>query len=95
MSVGSNLQEMENVVTKGAAASERNAQSREQCFRCFDPGQTGSSKISVVLLQKNYKVDDNSAKLAEPKIATVKDIVNRGAKPAEPMPSGMKEEERS
>ena len=42
---------------------------------------------------ENYKVDDDSAKIAEPKIATVKDIVNRGAKPAEPMPKGMKEEE--
>ena len=31
---------------------------------------------------ENYKTDDDSAKLAEPKIATVKDIVNRGAKPA-------------
>ena len=27
------------------------------------------------------------------KIATVKDVVNRGAKPVEPMPKGMKEEE--
>ena len=43
---------------------------------------------------ENYKVDDDSAKLKEPKIATVKDIVNRGAgKPADPMPKGMKEEE--
>jgi hypothetical protein len=42
---------------------------------------------------ENYKADDNSAKLKEPSIATVKDIVNRGAKPAEAMPKGMKEEE--
>ena len=42
---------------------------------------------------ENYKVDDDSAKLAEPKIATVKDIVNRGAGKADPMPKGMKEEE--
>ena len=57
------------------------------------PGQTGSYEDLGGPTPENYKVDDNSAKLAEPKIATVKDIVNRGAKPADPMPSGMKEEE--
>jgi hypothetical protein len=34
----------------------------------------------------NYKSDDNSAALKAPSLATVKDIVNKGAKPAEPMP---------
>ena len=57
------------------------------------PGQTGNWEDLGGPTPENYKVDDNSAKLAEPKIATVKDIVNRGAKPAEPMPKGMKEEE--
>ena len=41
---------------------------------------------------ENYKSDDDSAKLKEPKIATVKDVVNKGAKSADPM-KGMKEEE--
>ena len=41
---------------------------------------------------ENYKSDDDSAKLKEPKIATVKDVVNKGAKAADPM-KGMKEEE--
>jgi hypothetical protein len=50
-------------------------------------------KISAVLLQKTIRSDDNSAKLKEPSIATVADVVKRGAKPAEPMPKGMKEEE--
>jgi len=34
---------------------------------------------------ENYSPTDNSAKLKEPKIKTVKDVVNRGAKAAEPM----------
>ena len=41
---------------------------------------------------ENYKSDDDSAKLKEPKIATVKDVVNKGAKAADSM-KGMKEEE--
>jgi len=93
MSVGSNLQEMENVVTKGAAASEAMPKSGSNASGVSTPGQTGSYEDLGGPTPENYKVDDNSAKIAEPKIATVKDIVNRGAKPAEPMPSGMKEEE--
>jgi len=87
MSVGSNLQEMENVVTKGAAASEP-----MQKLSHSTPGQPSVEDLGGPT-PENYKADDNSAKLKEPKIATVKDIVNRGAKPAEPMPKGMKEEE--
>ena len=94
MSVGSNLQEMENVVTKGAAASEVMPKSGSNASGVSTPGQTGSYEDLGGPTPENYKVDDNSAKLAEPKIATVKDIVNRGAKPADPMPSGMKEEEQ-
>ena len=93
MSVGSNLQEMENVVTKGAAASEAMPKSGSNASGVSTPGQTGSYEDLGGPTPENYKVDDNSAKLSEPKIATVKDIVNRGAKPADPMPSGMKEEE--
>ena len=93
MSVGSNLQEMENVVTKGAAASEAMPKSGSNASGVSTPGQTGSYEDLGGPTPENYKVDDNSAKPAEPKIATVKDIVNRGAKPAEPMPKGMKEEE--
>lgn len=93
MSVGSNLQEMENVVTKGAAASEAMPKSGSNASGVSTPGQTGSYEDLGGPTPENYKVDDNSAKFAEPKIATVKDIVNRGAKPAEPMPSGMKEED--
>ena len=40
---------------------------------------------------ENYKPDDDSAKIKEPKIKTVKDVVNKGAKPADPMPQGLKQ----
>jgi hypothetical protein len=93
MSVGSNLQEMENVVTKGAAASEPMSKAGSNASGVLAPGQTGNWEDLGGPTPENYKSDDNSAKLSEPKIATVKDIVNRGAKPAEPMPKGMKEEE--
>ena len=44
---------------------------------------------------ENYKSDDDSAKLKTPgsTLKQVKDIVNKGAKPADSMPAGMKEEE--
>ena len=76
MSVGSNLQEMENVVTKGAAAAEP-----MQTLSHSTPGQPAVEDLGGPT-PENYKVDDDSAKLKEPKIATVKDIVNRAAKPA-------------
>jgi hypothetical protein len=93
MSVGSNLQEMENVVTKGAAASESMPKAGSNASGVSTPGQTGNWEDLGGHRIIKKKADDNSAKLSEPKIATVKDIVNRGAKPAEPMPKGMKEEE--
>jgi hypothetical protein len=44
---------------------------------------------------ENYKTDDDSAKLREPKIKTVKDVVNKGAKPADSMQKMSKEETES
>jgi len=93
MSVGSNLQEMENVVTQGAAAADSMPKAGSNASGVSTPGQTGNYEDLGGPTPENYKVDDDSAKLKEPKIATVKDIVNRSAKPADPMPSGMKEEE--
>ena len=87
MSVGSNLQEMENVVTKGAAAAEP-----MQKLSGGTPGQPAVEDLGGPT-PENYRADDDSAKLKEPSIATVADVVKRGAKPAEPMPKGMKEEE--
>ena len=88
MSVGSKLQDMENieenVVTKGAKPA--------------DPMQKMSGASVEDLggpTPENYKSDDDSAKLKTPgsTLKQVKDIVNKGAKPADSMPAGMKEEE--
>ena len=73
MSVGSNLQEMENVVTKGAAPAE----------------PMPSAGIPVEDLggptPENSRPDDDSNKLKEPAgtIKQVKDVVNAKAAPAE------------
>ena len=91
MSVGSNnLQEMENAVTKGAAKADA-----MPSLTGSTPGQTGTVEDLGGPTPQNYKVDDDSAKLKEPgaTLKQVKDIVNKGAKPADPMPKGMKEEE--
>ena len=91
MSVGSNnLQEMENVVTKGAAKPDA-----MPSLTGATPGQTPSYEDLGGPTPQNYKVDDDSAKLKTPgtTLKQVKDIVNKGAKPADPMPAGMKEEE--
>ena len=92
MSVGSNLQEMENVVTKGAAAAESMPKAGSNASGVSTPGQ-GTYEDLGGPTPENYRADDDSAKLKEPALATVKDIVNKGAKPAEAMPKGMKEEE--
>ena len=87
MSVGNDLQEMENVVTKGAAKADP-----MPTLSGSTPGQPAVEDLGGPT-PENYKTDDDSAKLKEPKIATVKDIVNKGAGKADPMPAGMKEEE--
>ena len=88
MSVGSKLDKMENieenVVTKGAKPA--------------DPMQKMSGASVEDLggpTPENYKPDDDSAKLKTPggTLKQVKDIVTKGAKPADSMPAGMKEEE--
>ena len=86
MSVGSNLQEMENAVTKGAAAAEP-----MQKLDLVTPGQPSVEDLGGPS-PENYRPDDDSAKLKTPSLAQVKDVVNKGAKPAEAMPAGMKEE---
>ena len=91
MSVGSNnLQEMENAVTKGAAKADA-----MPSLTGTTPGQTGTVEDLGGPTPQNYKVDDDSAKLKTPggSLKQVKDIVTKGAKPADPMPAGMKEEE--
>jgi hypothetical protein len=75
------LQEMENPVTRGAKGAEAMP-------KLSDPG-TGLAAAEDLggPTPENYKADDDSAKLAEPKVKTVKDVVTRGAKAAEPMQS--------
>jgi hypothetical protein len=90
MSVGSNnLQEMENAVTKGAAKAEA-----MPSLTGATPGQAGSVEDLGGPTPQNYKPDDESAKLKTPgtTLKQVKDVVNKGAKPADPMPGGKMEE---
>jgi hypothetical protein len=90
MSVGSNLQEMENVVTKGAAKADP----MQKLSTGIPDGQTGNWEDLGGPTPENYKSDDDSSKLKEPAatLSQVKDVVNKGAKPADPMPAGVKEE---
>ena len=84
MSVGRNLQEMENVVTKGA----KSAEPMPKLTTGIPDGQTGSWEDLGGPTPENYKSDDDSAKLKEPSatLSSVKNVVNKGAKPAEAMP---------
>jgi hypothetical protein len=77
MSVGSNLQEMENVVTKGAAQAEP----MHKLSTGIAPGQTGSWEDLGGPTPDNYRADDDSAKLKDPAatLAQVKDVVNAKA----------------
>jgi len=76
MSVGRNLQEMENVVTKGAKPAEPMSQ-----VAPVTPGQTASWEDLGGPTPENYRSDDDSAKLKDPSatLAQVRDIVNAKA----------------
>ena len=92
MSVGSKLQDMENieenVVTRGAKPGEP-----------MQKLATGGTSPAVEDLggptPENYSPTNDSAKLKTPggTLKQVKDVVNKGAKPAEPLKTGVKEEE--
>ena len=89
MSVGNNLQEMENVVTKGAAPAD-------PMPKMADPGtQLGNVEDLGGPTPETYKPDDDSAKLKDAGaiLAQVRDVVNKGAKPAESAPKMAREEE--
>jgi len=83
MSVGSNLQEMENVVTKGAAQSEP----MHKLSTGIAPGQTGSWEDLGGPTPDTYRPDDDSAKLKDPAstLAQVKNVVNAKAAKADAM----------
>ena len=90
MSVGSNLQEMENVVTKGASPAEPMQKSS-----LTTPGQTGSWEDLGGPTPENYRPDDDSAKLKDPSLtlAQVKNVVNAKASAADTMKSVKEEAE--
>lgn len=82
MSVGRNLQEMENVVTKGASSAETPSKSATPVVA---PGQTGSWEDLGGPTPQNYRPDDDSAKLKDPAttLAQVRDVVNAKAAAAD------------
>jgi len=90
MSVGRNLQEMENVVTKGAAPAEP----MQHLATGIAPGQTGAWEDLGGPTVDNYRPDDDSAKLNVPgkTLAQVKNVVNAKASAADPMKTMAKEE---
>ena len=81
MSVGRNLQEMENVVTKGASPAEP----MHKLSTGIAPGQTGNWEDLGGPTPENYRPDDDSAKIKDPSatLAQVRDVVNAKAAKAE------------
>ena len=95
MPVGNDLQEMENVVNKNAAAAEpMHKGPQENTPGSATPGQAAVEDLGGPT-PENYKVDDNSAKLNVPgkTLKQVRDVVNKNAGKADPAPKGVKEEE--
>jgi hypothetical protein len=91
------LQEMEIGTKQSKTAVNANAKAGEGMSKLagnLPPGQTGSWEDLGGPTPENYRPDDDSAKLKTPgaTLKQVKNVVNKGAKPAMPM-SGVKEEE--
>ena len=96
MSRGTQLQEMEVKTQQSKTAVNANAKPGDPMPTMADPGtQLGSVEDLGGPTPENSKPDDDSNKLKTPgtTLKQVKDIVTKGAKPADPMPAGMKEEE--
>ena len=97
MSRGNNLQEMETGTSQSRTAVNANAKAGDSMQKLDAgavAGQTGSWEDLGGPTPENYRSDDDSAKLKTPgaTLKQVKDVINKGAKPAEAM-KGMKEEE--
>ena len=89
------LQEMEVGTKQSKTAVNAGAKAAEAMPKLASgavAGQTGSWEDLGGPTPENYKSDDDSAKLAEPSLKTVKDVVTKGAKAAEAMQK-MKEDE--
>ena len=97
MSRGKKLQEMEVKTQQSKTAANANAKPGDPMpsLSGTTPGQTGSYEDLGGPTPENYKTDDDSAKLKTPgsTLKQVKDVVNKKAKPGDPAPAGMKEEE--
>ena len=90
MSRGKNLQEMEVGTKQSKTAVNANAKSADPMQKLttgIPDGQTGSWEDLGGPTPENYKSDDDSAKLkdAGSSLKQVKDVVNKGAKSADPM----------
>ena len=86
------LQEMD--VAAGTKQSKTAVNANAKPAMPMDTSMAGSVEDLGGPTPMNYKPDDDSAKLKTPggTLKQVKDVVNKGAKPAEPM-KGMKEDE--
>ena len=96
MSRGTQLQEMEVKTQQSKTAVNANAKPGDPMPTMADPGTRLASVEDLGgPTPENSKPDDDSNKLKTPgaTLKQVKDIVNKNAKPADPMPAGMKEEE--
>ena len=82
------LQEMEVKTAQSKTAVNSGAKAGDP----MDSSQAGSYEDLGGPSPENYKPDDDSAKLKEPKIKTVADVVNKGAKKADAMQKMSKEE---
>ena len=89
MPIGSNLQEMENVVTKNASPGDPMPK-----LQGTTPGQAAVEDLGGPT-PENYKVDDNSAKLNTPgkTLKQVRDVVNKNATPGDQATPTLKKEE--
>ena len=90
------LQEMEVGTKQSKTAVNSNAKAAEPMQKLttgIAPGQTGSWEDLGGPTPENYRPDDDSAKLKIPgtTLKQVRDVVNKGAKAADPM-KGMKED---
>ena len=88
------LQEMEVGTQQSKTAVNANAKAGDPMPKLTTGGTPASYEDLGGPTPENYKVDDDSAKLKTPggTLKQVKDVVNKGAKPADAM-KGMKEEE--
>ena len=92
MSRGKKLQEMEVKTQQSKSAVNANAKPGDPMPKLTTGGTPPTYEDLGGPTPENYKPDDDSAKVKEPggTLKQVKDVVNKGAKPADPMKAGGK-----